>query len=201
LQTKTNTGSSGEQPPVRMPTVTSSGTKFNDPDALEQLHQRSTNAAADHSHNASSAIQVKSEPSYSTMDISAKKSQEHDVRVVEPTQLLPSSSNTISQETENTPVYTQGFYNQQQQHIHFPSPYEISGGNFNPFLGTITGSLSSLRPQDVEMFQDPLNRDIGRDASNSQLPDSDAGIRRFTLYLSSCYHICTLFIRFTLFER
>ena len=130
-----------------MPTVTSSGTKFNDPDALEQLHQRSTNAAADHSHNASSAIQVKSEPSYSTMDISAKKSQEHDVRVVEPTQLLPSSSNTISQETENTPVYTQGFYNQQQQHIHFPSPYEISGGNFNPFLGKITGSLSSLRPQ------------------------------------------------------
>jgi hypothetical protein len=105
------------------------------------------NAAADHSHNTSSVIQAKTGPTYSNMNISTKKSQEHDVRAVEPTQLLPSSSNTISQETENTPVHTQGFYNQQQQHIHFPSPYEISGGNFNPFLGKITGSLSSLRPQ------------------------------------------------------
>ena len=112
-----------------------------------------------------------------------------------------SSSNAVIQETGRSSVHMRGLNKQQQHHIHFPSTYGSSGGNFNPFLGTITGSLSSLRPQDVEMFQDPLNRDIGRDASNSQLPDSDAGIRRFTLYLSSCYHICTLFIRFTLFER
>ncbi|MCH99731.1 transcription initiation factor TFIID subunit 4b-like, partial [Trifolium medium] len=86
-QTKGNTGSSRQQHPVRMPSVTSSGTKFNDPHALAQVHQRSMNAAPDHSHNTSSAIQVKSEPTYSTMDISAKKSQEHDVRVVQPNQL------------------------------------------------------------------------------------------------------------------
>lgn len=35
------------------------------------------NATADHSHNTSSAIQVKSEPTHSTMDISAKKSQQY----------------------------------------------------------------------------------------------------------------------------
>ena len=147
MQIKSSTDSSGQQHPVSMPTVTSIPAQFNDPHAIVKLHPRSMNAAADHSHNTSSVIQVKTGPTYSTMDISTKKSQEHDVRAVEPTQLLPSSSNTISQETENTPVYTQGFYNQQQQHIHFPSPYEISGGNFNPFLGKITGSLSSLRPQ------------------------------------------------------
>jgi len=140
-------GSSGQQHPVSMPTVTSNPPEFNDPHALAKLHQISMNAAADHSHNNSSVIQVKTGPTYSTMDISTKKSQEHDVRVVEPTQLLPSSSNTVSQETEKSPVHTQGFYNQQEQHIHFPSPYEISGGDFNPFLGTTTGSLSSLRPQ------------------------------------------------------
>ncbi|XP_024634819.2 uncharacterized protein [Medicago truncatula] len=147
-QTKTNTGSSGgQQPPVRISTVTSSGTKFNDPDALAQLHQRSWNAAADHSHNASSAIQVKSEPTYSTMDISAKKPQEHDVRVVQSNQLPTSSSIAISQETERSTIHMQGLNKQQQQHIHFPSTYGSSGGNYSHFSGTITGSLSSLRPQ------------------------------------------------------
>jgi transcription initiation factor TFIID subunit 4 len=34
---------------------------------------------------------------------------------------------------------------------------------------------------DVEAFQAALNRDIGGDASNSQLSDSDAGIHQFTL--------------------
>jgi len=37
--------------------------------------------------------------------------------------------------------------------------------------------------KDVEMLQAPLNRDIGGDASNSQLPGSDAGIHQFPLYL------------------
>lgn len=45
---------------------------------------------------------------------------------------------------------------------------------------------------DVEAFQAALNRDIGGDASNSQLSDSDAGIHQFTLYLSSGYHICKM---------
>lgn len=146
-QTKTNTGSSGQQPPVRMPTVTSSGTKFNDPHALAQLHQRSMNAAADHSHNASSAIQVKSEPTYSTMDISAKKPQEHDVRVVQSNQLPTSSSIAVSQETERSAVHMQGLNKQQQQHIHFPSTYGGSGGNYSHFSGTTTSSSSSFRPQ------------------------------------------------------
>ncbi|CAK8568354.1 unnamed protein product [Lathyrus sativus] len=145
-QTKANAGSSGQQHPVRMPTVTSSGTKFNDPHALAQLHQRSMNATADHSHNTSSAIQVKSEPTYSTMDISAKKSQEHDVRVVQPNQLPSSGSNAVSQETERSSVHIQGLNKQQQQHIHFPSTYGSSGGNYNHFSGATTGS-SSLRPQ------------------------------------------------------
>ncbi|CAJ2644152.1 unnamed protein product [Trifolium pratense] len=146
-QTKGNTGSSRLQHPVRMPSVTSSGTKFNDPHALAQVHQRSMNAAPDHSHNTSSAIQVKSEPTYSTMDISAKKSQEHDVRVVQPNQLPSSSSNAINQETERSSVHIQGLNKQQQQHIHFPSTYGSSGGNYNPFSGTTTSSSSSLRPQ------------------------------------------------------
>ncbi|CAI8598532.1 unnamed protein product [Vicia faba] len=124
-QTKANAGSSGQQHPVRMPTVTSSGTKFNDPHALAQLHQRSMNPAADHSHNTSSAIQVKSEPTYSTVDI---------------------GSNAVSQETERSSVHIQGLNKQQQQHIHFPSTYGSSGGNYNHFSGTTTGS-SSLRPQ------------------------------------------------------
>ncbi|CAI8599320.1 unnamed protein product [Vicia faba] len=145
-QTKANAGSSGQQHPVRMPTVTSSGTKFNDPHALAQLHQRSMNPAADHSHNTSSAIQVKSEPTYSTMDIGAKKSLEHDVRVVQPNQLPSSGSNAVSQETERSSVHIQGLNKQQQQHIHFPSTYGSSGGNYNHFSGTTTGS-SSLRPQ------------------------------------------------------
>ncbi|CAI8605901.1 unnamed protein product [Vicia faba] len=145
-QTKANAGSSGQQHPVRMPTVTSSGTKFNDPHALAQLHQRSMNPAADHSHNTSSAIQVKSEPTYSTMDIGAKKSLEHDVRVVQPNQLPSSGSNVVSQETERSSVHIQGLNKQQQQHIHFPSTYGSRGGNYNHFSGTATGS-SSLRPQ------------------------------------------------------
>ncbi|WJX41462.1 hypothetical protein P8452_28811 [Trifolium repens] len=146
-QTKANTGSSGQQHPVRMPSVTSSGTKFNDPHALAQLHQRSMSAAPDHSHNTSSAIQVKSEPTYSTMDISAKKSQEHDVRVVQPNQIPLSTSNAVSQEPERSSVHIQGLNKQQQQHIHFPSTYGSSGGNYNPFSGTTTGSSPSLRPQ------------------------------------------------------
>ncbi|KAK2445693.1 hypothetical protein P8452_23288 [Trifolium repens] len=145
-QTKANTGSSGQQHPVRMPSVTSSGTKFNDPHALAQLHQRSMSAAPDHSHNTSSAIQVKSEPTYSTMDIGAKKSQEHDVRAVQPNQLPSSTSNAVSQETERSSVHIQGLNKQQQQHIHFPSTYGSSGGNYNPFSGTTTGSSPSLRP-------------------------------------------------------
>jgi hypothetical protein len=100
--------------------------------------------------------------------------QKHHVRIP------LSSSNAVIQETGRSSVLMRGLNKQQQQHIHFPSTYGSSGGNFNPFLGTITGSLSSLRPKDVGMFQDPLNRDIGGDASNSQLPDSDAGIHRFT---------------------
>ncbi|WJX75470.1 hypothetical protein P8452_58999 [Trifolium repens] len=146
-QTKANTGSSGQQQPVRMPSVTSSGTKFNDPHALAQLHQRSMSAAPDHSHNTSSAIQVKSEPTFSSMDISAKKSQEHDVRVAQPNQLQSSSSNAVSQETERSSVHMQGLNKQQQQHIHFPSTYGSSAGNYNPFPGTTTSSSSSLRPQ------------------------------------------------------
>jgi transcription initiation factor TFIID subunit 4 len=129
-----------------MPSVTSSGTKFNDPHALAQLHQRSMSAAPDHSHNTSSAIQVKSEPTYSTMDIGAKKSQEHDVRAVQPNQLPSSTSNAVSQETERSSVHIQGLNKQQQQHIHFPSTYGSSGGNYNPFSGTTTGSSPSLRP-------------------------------------------------------
>jgi transcription initiation factor TFIID subunit 4 len=126
-----------------MPSVTSSGTKFNDPHALAQVHQRSTSAAPDHSHNTSSAIQVKSEPTYSSMDISAKKSREHVVRVVQPNQLPSSSSNAANQETERSSVHIQGLNKQQQQHIHFPSTYGSSGGNYNPFSGTTTSSSSS----------------------------------------------------------
>ncbi|XP_027193103.1 transcription initiation factor TFIID subunit 4b-like isoform X2 [Cicer arietinum] len=146
-QTRSNPVSSGQQNPVRMPTVPSSAAKFNDPHALAQLHQRSMNAAADHSHNTSSAIQVKSEPIYSTMDISAKKSQEQDVRVVQPNQLPSSSSNAVSQETDRSSVHIQGLNKQQQQHIHFPGTYGSSGGNYAPFSGSTTGSSSSLRSQ------------------------------------------------------
>ncbi|WJX38528.1 hypothetical protein P8452_26180 [Trifolium repens] len=135
-QTEGNTGSSGQKHPV---------TKFNNPhaSALAQVHKRSTSAAPDHSHNTSSAIQVKSEPTYSSMDICAKKSREHVVRVLQPNQLPSSSSNAVNQETERSSVHIQGLNKQQQQHIHFPSTYGSSGGNYNPFSGTTTSSSSS----------------------------------------------------------
>lgn len=156
MQTRPNPGPSGQQHSVRMPTVSSGVTKFNDPHALAQLHRRSVNAAADQSHN-SPGVQVKNEPSYPTGDISTKKSQEVDVQVVQPSQLPSSSSNAVKQETERSSVHIQGLSKQQQQHLHFPSAYRSGGGNYNPFSGTTTSSSSSLRPQphDSHMRQIP----------------------------------------------
>ncbi|KAJ1385467.1 Transcription initiation factor TFIID component TAF4 [Sesbania bispinosa] len=161
LQTRSNPGPPGQQHPVRMPTISSGATKFNDPHALAQLHQRSMNTAADQSRNTSSAVQVKNEPTYPTVDNNAKKSQELDVQVVsqgvQPNQLPPSSSNAVNQETERSSLHIQGLNKQQQQHLHFPSAYGTSGGNYNPFSGTTSSSSPSLRPQphDSHMRQIP----------------------------------------------
>ncbi|KAK2388129.1 TBP-associated factor 4B [Trifolium repens] len=173
-QTEGNTGSSGQQHPVRMPSVTSSGTKFNDPHALAQVHQRSTSAAPDHSHNTSSAIQVKSEPTYSSMDISAKKSREHVVRVVQPNQLPSSSSNAANQETERSSVHIQGLNKQQQQHIHFPSTYGSSGGvdrqsSFNDPKRMPGGSVSTV-----------VNNTASQQNSISWQPSAEQNSRLFT---------------------
>ncbi|KAL3022988.1 hypothetical protein AAZX31_04G043700 [Glycine max] len=155
LQTRSNPGPAGQQhPPVRMPNVNSGATKFNDPHALAQLHQRSMNAAADQSNNTSSAVQVKNEPTYPTMEINAKKSQKLDVQVesegVQLNQLPSSSSNAVSQEMERSSLHLQGLNKEQQQHLHFPSAYGSSGGNYNPFSGSTSSSTSSLRPQPLD---------------------------------------------------
>lgn len=164
LQLKSNPGPPGQQHPVRMPTISSGAAKFNDPHALAQqpqLHQRSINAAADQSHNNSSAVQLKNESAYPTMDINAKKSPELDVQVapqgLKQGQLPLPSSNAVGQETERSSLHIHGLSKQQQQHLHFPSAYGSSGGNYNPFSGTTSSSSSSLRPQphDSHMRQIP----------------------------------------------
>ena len=119
------------------------------------------NAAADQSNNTSSAVQVKNEPTYPTMEINAKKSQKLDVQVesegVQLNQLPSSSSNAVSQETERSSLHLQGLNKEQQQHLHFPSAYGNSGGNYNPFSGSTSSSTSSIRPQpfDSHMRQIP----------------------------------------------
>ncbi|KAL3013244.1 hypothetical protein AAZX31_06G042000 [Glycine max] len=162
LQTRSNPAPTGQQHPhVRTPNVNSGATKFNDPHALAHLHQRSMNAAADQSNNTSSAVQVKNEPTYPTMDINAKKSRELDVQVesqgAQLNQLPSSSSNAVSQETERSSLHLQGLNKEQQQHLHFPSAYGNSGGNYNPFSGSTSSSTSSIRPQpfDSHMRQIP----------------------------------------------
>ncbi|KAL2346466.1 hypothetical protein Fmac_000466 [Flemingia macrophylla] len=151
LQTRSNPGASGQQQPVRMPNVNSGATKFNDPHALAQLHQRSLNTVADQSHNTSAAVQIKNEPTYPTVDINAKKSTELDVQVesqgVRLNQFPSSSSNAVSQETERSSIHIQGLNKEQQQHLHFPSAYGSSSGNYSPFLGSTSSSTPSLRPQ------------------------------------------------------
>ncbi|XP_020211463.1 transcription initiation factor TFIID subunit 4b isoform X2 [Cajanus cajan] len=164
LQTRSNPGPSGQQHPVRMPNVNSGATKFNDPHALAQLHQRSMNAVADQSHN-TSAVQMKNEPTYPTVDINAKKSRELDVQVesqgVPPNQLPSSSSNAVSQETERSSLHIQGLNKEQQQHLHFPSAYGSSGGNYSPFLGSTSSSTSSLRPQHHVPHQSISSNQLG----------------------------------------
>ncbi|XP_027355829.1 transcription initiation factor TFIID subunit 4b-like isoform X10 [Abrus precatorius] len=146
LQPRSNSGPTGQQHPVRMPNVNSGAPKFNDPHALAQLHQRSTNAAAaaDQSHNTSTTVQAKNE-------------SQVEPQGVQPNQLPPSSSNAVGQETERSSLHIQGLNKQQQQHLHFPSAYGSSGSNYKPFSGSASNSTSSLRPQphDSQMRQIP----------------------------------------------
>ncbi|KAI4332130.1 hypothetical protein L6164_017064 [Bauhinia variegata] len=139
------------QHPIRMPTVSSGATQFNDPHALAQLHQRSMNTPSDQSHIPSSSVQVNKESTYPTMENNPKRTQELNVQMeskgVQPSQMSSSSSNTVSQEAERTMVHIQGLNKQQQQHLHFPSPYGSGGGNFNPYSGTTSSSSSSVKPQ------------------------------------------------------
>ncbi|CAL0332753.1 unnamed protein product [Lupinus luteus] len=142
-QTRPNQGPSGQQPVVRMPAVGSGARQFNDPHALAQLHQRSMNAAADQSRMTSSAVQ--------NVGSNARNSQELDAKIEsqgsQTSQLPPSSSNVVSQETERSSVHIQGLTKQQQQHLHFSSAHGSSGGNYNPFSGTTSSSISSINPQ------------------------------------------------------
>ncbi|XP_061355678.1 transcription initiation factor TFIID subunit 4b-like [Gastrolobium bilobum] len=152
-QTRPIQGPAGQQHPVRMPTVSSSARQLNDPNALAHMHQRSMNAAADQSRMNSSAVQ--------TVESNARKSQELDVKIesqgLQPSKLPSSSSNAVSQETERSSVHMQGLNKQQQQHLHIPSAYGSSSGNYNPFSGTTSNSTSSSKPQthDSHMSQIP----------------------------------------------
>ncbi|RYQ84995.1 hypothetical protein Ahy_B10g104491 isoform F [Arachis hypogaea] len=142
-QTRPNQGPVGQQQPVRMPTVGLGARQLNDPHALAQLHQRSMNAAADQSRMTSSAVQ--------TMENNARKSQELDARMetqdLQPSQLSSSNSITVSQEAERLSVHVHGLNKQPQpQHLHFPSAYGSSGGNYRPFSGPASSSASSIRP-------------------------------------------------------
>ena len=143
LQARPGQGPVGQQHPVRMPAVGSGARQLNDPHALAQLHQRSMNAAADQSRMTSSAVQA--------VESNTRKPQELDVRMesqgLQPSHLPPSSSNTVSQEAERSSVHIQGLNKQQQQHLHFPSSYGSSGGNYNPFSAATSSSASSIRPQ------------------------------------------------------
>ncbi|OIW19803.1 hypothetical protein TanjilG_24502 [Lupinus angustifolius] len=142
-QTRPNQGPSGQQPDERMAAVGSGARQFNDPHALAQLHQRSMNAAADQSRMTSSAVQ--------NVGGNARKSQELDAKIEsqgsQTSQLPPSSSNAVSQETDRSSVHIQGLTKQQQQHLHFSSAHGSSGGNYNPFSGTTSSSISSINPQ------------------------------------------------------
>ncbi|XP_052119386.1 transcription initiation factor TFIID subunit 4b isoform X2 [Arachis duranensis] len=145
LQMRPNQGPVEQQHPVRMPTVGLGARQLNDPHALAQLHQRSMNAAADQSRMTSSAVQ--------TMENNARKSQELDARMetqgLQPSQLSSSNSISVSQEAERSSVHVHGLNKQPQpqpQHLHFPSAYGSSGGNYRPFSGPASSSASSIRP-------------------------------------------------------
>ncbi|XP_020207990.1 transcription initiation factor TFIID subunit 4b isoform X2 [Cajanus cajan] len=142
-QTRPNQASVGQQHPVRMPNGSSGARQLNDPHALAQMHQRSMNASVDQSRMTSSAGQ--------TMESNARKSQELDVKIesqgLQPSQLPSSTSTTVGQEAERSSVHIQGLNKQQQQHLHFPSAYGNSGGNYSPFSMTTSSSTSSIKPQ------------------------------------------------------
>ncbi|RDX85373.1 Transcription initiation factor TFIID subunit 4b, partial [Mucuna pruriens] len=152
-QTRPNPAPAVQQHPVRMPTVSSGARQLNDPHALAQMHQRSMNAAVDQSRMTSSAGQ--------TMESNARKSQELEVKIesqgLQPSQLPSSGSSAVGQEIERSSVHIQGLNKQQQQHLHFPSAYGNSGGNYNPFSGITSSSTSSIKPQphDSHMSQIP----------------------------------------------
>ncbi|KAL2574749.1 hypothetical protein AAZV13_17G205800 [Glycine max] len=169
-QTRPNQASAGQQHPMRMPTVGSGASQLNDPHALAEMHQRSMNAAVDQSRMGSSAGQ--------TMESNARKSQELDVKIesqgLQPSQLTSSSSNKIAQETERTSVHIQGLNKQQQQHLHFPSAYGNSGGNYNPFSGTTSSSTSSIKSQSHDSHMSQISyQSIG---SNHHLGGSTHGL-------------------------
>ncbi|KAG5098835.1 hypothetical protein JHK82_048689 [Glycine max] len=169
-QTRPNQASAGQQHPMRMPTVGSGASQLNDPHALAEMHQRSKNAAVDQSRMGSSAGQA--------MESNARKSQELDVKIesqgLQPSQLTSSSSNKIAQETERTSVHIQGLNKQQQQHLHFPSAYGNSGGNYNPFSGTTSSSTSSIKSQSHDSHMSQISyQSIG---SNHHLGGSTHGL-------------------------
>ncbi|KAH1119852.1 hypothetical protein GYH30_048284 [Glycine max] len=169
-QTRPNQASAGQQHPMRMPTVGSGASQLNDPHALAEMHQRSMNAAVDQSRMGSSAGQA--------MESNARKSQELDVKIesqgLQPSQLTSSSSNKIAQETERTSVHIQGLNKQQQQHLHFPSAYGNSGGNYNPFSGTTSSSTSSIKSQSHDSHMSQISyQSIG---SNHHLGGSTHGL-------------------------
>ncbi|KAJ7949941.1 transcription initiation factor TFIID subunit 4b-like [Quillaja saponaria] len=158
--------SAAGQHPLRMPSINAGAAQLTDPHGFSQLHQRAVTSPAP-SHPPSSAVQLKNEATYPTLEKNGQKSQGLDPKVephdMQPIQLQSSRSNTVNQEKERSSIDIQGLTKQQQQHLHFPS-MSGSGGNYNLYSGTnASSSTSSLRPQthDSQLRQIPQHQSMG----------------------------------------
>ncbi|XP_041017175.1 transcription initiation factor TFIID subunit 4b [Juglans microcarpa x Juglans regia] len=85
--------------------------------------------------------------SYPGIENNAQKSREgnrqSDSHGGQGSQVPSSSASGINPEREQSSIPTQGLNKQQQQHLHFPSIYGSTSGNYNPYSGTNVNTLTS----------------------------------------------------------
>ncbi|KAG6705443.1 hypothetical protein I3843_07G173900 [Carya illinoinensis] len=107
-----------------------------------QLQLQSQASARQHPPRMPSA-----DSSYPGIENNAQKSREgnrqSDSHGGQGSQVPSSSVSGINPERERSSIPTQGLNKQQQQHLHFPSIYGSTSGNYNPYSGTNVNTLTS----------------------------------------------------------
>lgn len=90
---------------------------------------------------------MQADSSYPGIENNAQKSREgnrqSDSHGGQGSQVPSSSVSGINPERERSSIPTQGLNKQQQQHLHFPSIYGSTSGNYNPYSGTNVNTLTS----------------------------------------------------------